>query len=484
MASMLLSRLRAERLLREQFEALRAVVTGKVAARLRAAGVQLDARDLDACYAIAWHGLYAAVLDGQEIAGPVGWLALVTHRRAIDEHRARKRLELTSLDDADGHAASAAPRAFVAAAVARGERRDLASELDDRMRLRQLLEALRARLSSREREAATLCYLHGFSRAEAAAQMGISETRMRKLMDGHGRSRAGVSAKLGAFVQAIEAGRWCDEQGSLMRGFAYGILDPQGERYTLARAHQAGCPSCRAYVLSLRGLAAVLPPVPAMLHWALGAGAGAGAGAAAAGAGVAAPGAAAGTGASAGLSASGAATAGAGAAGGGWWLAGGPIGAKLAVGCLLALGVGAGCVALEGPASGTGRSVHGRHAHVSAHTHRARAGEALAQERLSAARVGSLPQRPPAAQIPSPSTTVADPARAGREFGLEQPARAHASRNLDGRKGPPPARAASASDAAGTPTAGAAAEATSSGAQASAARPSASSSAVREFAPG
>jgi predicted metal-dependent hydrolase len=38
-------------------------------------------------------------------------------------------------------------------------------------------------------------------------------------------------------VGKIRDDEWCEEQGSLMRGFAYGILDPQGERYQLALAH-------------------------------------------------------------------------------------------------------------------------------------------------------------------------------------------------------------------------------------------------------
>jgi transposase len=57
------------------------------------------------------------------------------------------------------------------------------------MRLRQLFEAMRARLDGRERDAATLCYLQGLSRAQAAARMGVSEARMRKLMDGAGAGR-------------------------------------------------------------------------------------------------------------------------------------------------------------------------------------------------------------------------------------------------------------------------------------------------------
>ena len=158
--------------------------------RLRASGVSLDQADLEACYAQAWQGLYAAMLDGRQIANPAGWLMLVTFRRAIEEHRARAR---------------AAPRQRLHAAGAGGTRtrpaasrrarcaseRDLAAELDDRMRLRQLFEGLRGRLDGREREAATLCYLQGLSRAQAAARMGVSDARMRKLMEGHGPGRPG-----------------------------------------------------------------------------------------------------------------------------------------------------------------------------------------------------------------------------------------------------------------------------------------------------
>jgi RNA polymerase sigma factor (sigma-70 family) len=434
---MLLHRFRAERLLHEQFESLHADVTRRVASRLRVAGVHLDADDLDACYAAAWHGLYAAMLDGQQIESPAAWLTLVTHRRAIDEHRGRGRIECAPLDDCDDATGAAGTdvlsRALAAAAQSAAQRRDLATELDDRIRIGQLLEALRARLSSREREAAALCYLHGLSRADAAAQMGISESRMRKLMEGRGRARPGVCAKLGELVETIAAGRWCEEQGSLMRGFAYGVLDPRGERYRLARAHHTTCPSCRAYVLSLRGLAAVLPPVPAMLHLVLGAGAAGGAGAAAAGAGSgsgaagAGAGSGAGAGATAGSSAGGAALSASGAAGGGWWLAGGPLGAKLAVGCVLALGVGAGCVALEGSSHGGHAAAHRRHS-ASARRRGNPASEAAAQQHVA---LTAVTPAAAAAQAPAQgaqhSTAVSGSARAAREFGPEQAGHGEAS---------------------------------------------------------
>ncbi len=501
MGSVLLHRFRAERLLQEQFESLRSGVTRRVASRLRVAGVHLDADDLDACYSAAWHGLYAAMLDGQQIDSPAAWLTLVMHRRAIDEHRARRRIECAALedrDDASGAGSDAVSHAFAAAALTAAQRRDLASDLDDRLRIGQLLEALRARLSSREREAAALCYLHGLSRTDAAAQMGISESRMRKLMDGHGRARPGVSAKLGALVETIAAGRWCEEQGSLMRGFAYGLLDPGGERYGLARAHHTACPSCRAYVLSLRGLAAVLPPVPAMLHLVLGAGAGAAAGSGAA-AGVsagsgsgAAGGAGAGAGVQAGSGAGGAAlsasgAAGAGAAGSGWWLAGGPLGAKLAVGCVLALGVGAGCVALEGRSHGGRAALHGRRS-ASAKRRGGAASEAVAQQHVALTAV--TPAAAAAAQAPAHSAqhpaAVSDSARAAREFGPEQASSGEASSAAPAAPRAPAAVARAASAGSGGSVGASAAVAPSSASRGSSGAPTGASvpAAAREFAPG
>ena len=277
------------------------------------------------------------------------------------------------------------------------------------------MEGLRGRLSPRERQAAALCYLQGCSRADAAARMGVSEARMRKLMDGRP-GTPGVASKVGELLESIRAGSYCAEQSSLMRGFALGILDPDGERYALAIAHQRECPACRAHVLSLRGLAAVLPPLP--LPLVLGAGAAAGAGATGAGAG-------AGTGASVGTGV-GATGAAGGAAGGGWLLAGGGVGAKLAVGCLVAVSVGAGCVALSIGPIAPRHPVHRHHAVRVA-------GPRGGYQALSAAPAVVLPvsagaisstragaSTPASASTASPALTPA--ARASREFGLEQPA--------------------------------------------------------------
>lgn len=242
MSPLNLRRYRAEKLLREQFEALRGRVISAVRAKLRGHGATLDESDFESAYSQAWQGLYAALLSGEEIHNPGGWLTLVTYRRAIDELRGRRvEVELQAHTAADD--------------------RDLEADIDDRRRLRELMEGMGSRLTDREREAAALCYLQGLSRAEAAQRMGIAPRRMKRLMEGRGPGRPGVVSKMGALSNAIANGSFCDEQASLMRALAFGMLDPEGERYKIANAHRRSCPACRTYVLSLRGLSAALPPV-------------------------------------------------------------------------------------------------------------------------------------------------------------------------------------------------------------------------------
>jgi DNA-directed RNA polymerase specialized sigma24 family protein len=483
MSPLTLRRYRAERLLKREFEGLRSRVIGTARRRLLGTGVDLDMCDLEACYALAWQGLYGAVLEGQEIDNPAGWLVLVTFRRAIEEHRARGRAhrggDVSRSRPAGVEGGVGGPDSIPAHEL------DLAAELDDRLRLRHLFEGLSARMSTREREAAVLCYLQGLPRAQAAARLGVSERRMRKLMEGQGPGRPGVAGKMGALVETIRAGDWCEEQGSLMRGLAFGILDPEGERYRLALLHRSECPACRHYVASLRGLAAVLPPV--LLRGGLSAtalahlGDGVHLGGPRTGGGLAhAPGSGTGTqiggGVGGTLTASGAAGAG-GAAGGGWLLASGSLSAKLAVGCLLALGVGAGCVALDGglkPALQT---------HVHRHPPRAATSRLVAAGGGdSHAELGAPPQPTVSvtahARAGRPSASQLNPtARASQEFGPEQPPAASPARTsasaVSGRQAAV-AHAASSSSA-GTEFNGATAAPAASTSQAKA---------TREFSPG
>ncbi len=328
MSPFALRRYRAERLLRKDFPELREKVLAVVNSRLREKGVRLDRTDLESCYLQAFHGLYATVLDGVEIENPTGWLVTVAFRRAIDESRAgaRQRIGAEGQQQVAGWVGAAGDDQWAAPDA------DIAAAIDDRARLRQLFEGLRSSLSPRECEAASLCYLQGLTRAEAAKQLGISEARMRKLMEGAGPGRPGLAGKVGELLTTVKGGEWCEQQSSLIRAYAFSILDPDGERYELAAAHLRECPACRAHVMSLRGLAAVLPPLPLTLLLA-------GGGAA--------------TGATVGGGTAGVTGSGSGAGTGAGWIGGmGSLTAKLAV-------VGMAAV-------GTGFALHGGGAHGSA----------------------------------------------------------------------------------------------------------------------
>ncbi len=376
--------------------------------------VSLDEADLEACYATAWQGLYTALLEGREIENPSGWLVEVCFRRAIEEARAHARRQRHSgaAHDPAGLPIASEP--------------DLAGALDDNRTLRHTFEALRGGMNAREREAATLCYLQGLSRLEAAQRMGVSEGRMHKLMEGSGSGRPGVSAKMNGLLRTIGGGGWCEQQGSLMRALAFGILDPKGERYRLAQLHRRECPACRAYIVSLRGLAAVLPPLalpwgPGAIGFGGGAAAGAGAGGAAGGAG---SGTGAGAGASAAPTAAGLGGAAGGASAGGWLPLGGSLTAKLAAGCLLAAGVGGGCVALV--------ATPAHHPHRAHHRALALGGGSAFQE-ATLRGVASLTNGQSAARAASTGTSPSQPSSPRRSQGASSaavPANAQAQREV------------------------------------------------------
>jgi DNA-directed RNA polymerase specialized sigma24 family protein len=229
---------RAEQLVQREYEELRAPTLRAVRSRLAAQGIRFDDADLDEFYNQAWHGLYEQLVRGEEVENRGGFLVVAAHRRAIEEVR---RVQPDRRADAVDAGETA-------------QDLDLTQRLDDRRRLLGAMEGMRERFSTRERQAAALCYLHGYSRPEAAAALGVAPKRMEKLMDG-------VSTKLGALTTEIDEGDWCESRQSLMKAYAYGVLDPEGERYAIARAHLEECPACRKYVRGLRGIAAVVPPV-------------------------------------------------------------------------------------------------------------------------------------------------------------------------------------------------------------------------------
>jgi hypothetical protein len=244
-----------------------------------------------------------------------------------------------------------------------------------------------------------------------------------------------------------------------MRALAYGILARDGRRYRLALSHHRSCPSCRAYVLSLRGLAGALPPtlLPG-LRSAL-AGISGGAGGLHGIAGQLARRAHAGAGTSRGA----AGAAGASGAGGGLALTS-PLGAKLAVGCLMALGLGAGCIGIETthdrkPNSRIGRSVIRPHARS-------------VVVRIAERAVPS-PGAPVRLALPTPRPSTAPVAGASREFGPEQALGGGVSGSTSAVSTAAAAPARSASRVSAEPTAS----------MASAGEGSVTAAARREFAP-
>jgi len=235
---------RAERALERDYEQLKTTTLRSVQRKLQSRRMHYDEADLEGFYNQAWHALYAKLSRDEEVENPGGFLAQAAFFRAVDDYR---RLH------PDQRAEHGDP-----AEVAASD--NVEEHLDDVRKLREFIEAMSDRLSDRERRAAALCYLHGYTRPEAAQALGLSDSRMQKLMDV-------VSKKVGVFVGEIQSGGWCESRSSLMAAYALGVLDPEGERHRLAVAHLKTCSGCRAYVLRTRGIAAVVPPI--LLPWAV-----------------------------------------------------------------------------------------------------------------------------------------------------------------------------------------------------------------------
>lgn len=234
---------RADEVLNRDYLALRATVLRTVAAWLRRNSIFFDDADLEGHYNTAWQGFYNELLAGRTVEKPEAFLITIVRRRAIDDAR---RLH------SRGRGVAYEVTQDEVAAV--GADSDVAARLDDHTKLKHFMEGLKDRLGRRELEAAALCYIHGYSRPEAAEVLDVEPKRMEKIMDA-------VSKKVGAFVRDIEAGAWCDARRSLMNAYAFGVLDKEGSRHRQAVAHLEGCPPCRRYVRGAQGLAAIVPPV-------------------------------------------------------------------------------------------------------------------------------------------------------------------------------------------------------------------------------
>ena len=231
---------RFERVISEHYEAIKGEVLATVRGKLAVDNLLPDPLDLDAAYNAAWHALYEQCRDEVDaISNLGGWLATITHRRAIDDVRRARRKYL-------------APVAVEESISDLGYEHDVDAEIADRQRFHQWLMSVRLRLNARERQAVSLCVLHAHSRREASEMMGIDIKRLDKVM-------VDANKKLGGLLDAINRGDWCREQRSLIKAFALGLHEEGSERQKLAAAHVMACPACSAYVRSMRGLAAVVP---------------------------------------------------------------------------------------------------------------------------------------------------------------------------------------------------------------------------------
>ncbi len=229
----------AKRIAEQNYDALEGEVVRAVGRRLAVRNMRLDDSDLEEAYCLAWQGVWEKISAGAKVANLTGMLVEVTWRRAVDSYREMRPSQHADVDVAD-----------------RGVQVDVDERLDDHAKLQRFIQRLKGRLSRRECEAVSLCLIQGYTRPEARELLGIdSEERMQKLMDG-------ATRKIGGIVASINA-RGCggDEWARMMRSYAFGTLAESDRDYQRAAAHIEDCAACRRYVMGLRGLAAVIPPI-------------------------------------------------------------------------------------------------------------------------------------------------------------------------------------------------------------------------------
>jgi DNA-directed RNA polymerase specialized sigma24 family protein len=229
----------ADRTATEHYGSLEAEVLAVVRRRLLSRNMRLDHSDLEEAYCQAWHGVCEQIKAGTKIANLTGMLVEITWRRAVDTYRQPHPGQHADVDIG-----------------AHGVEVDLDQQLDDQEKLQRFIKRLKGRLSEQECQAVGLCLIHGYTRPEARKLLGIKdEARMQKLMDG-------ATKKIGAIVASISA-RGCgdDEWARLLRAYALGTLTEADRDYRPAKEHIEDCTACHRYVMGLRGLAAIVPPV-------------------------------------------------------------------------------------------------------------------------------------------------------------------------------------------------------------------------------
>jgi RNA polymerase sigma factor (sigma-70 family) len=233
-------RRRAENVIARDVPGMEGRIRRAATSSLRRHGIQLTEHDFEDFMQEARLGLYGRLLDGEEVPNPAGFLVTVVTRRALDAKRRQTvRGEVATYEVDEQNVASES---------------DFAAQLDNAATIRRFVEGAKAHLSEREAQAVALTQIFDYTRPKAAEILGVAPKRMEKIMDS-------AMRKVGAYCAEITAGEWCESRRSLLNAYAFGVLDPEGDRYQLALDHLADCPACRRYVLTARGLAALLPPV-------------------------------------------------------------------------------------------------------------------------------------------------------------------------------------------------------------------------------
>jgi DNA-directed RNA polymerase specialized sigma24 family protein len=229
----------AEAVANANYEALKEVVLRSAGRRLFVCGVRLDRADLEAAYNLAWHGVCQAIERERHPENLTGLLVDITSKRAIDIYRQRNE-SMHAEGDLEGAVAG---------------RDDLVERVDDQQKIELLVERLKDRLNDAQRKAVTLCILQGYTRPEAARILGVEEAAFGRVMDRAIKQIAAVVATID--TRGCGDGEWA----RALRAFAVGAMNEDSPDFRRVAEHVRDCATCERYVMGLRGLAALLPPV-------------------------------------------------------------------------------------------------------------------------------------------------------------------------------------------------------------------------------
>jgi RNA polymerase sigma factor (sigma-70 family) len=211
----------ADEMLRQNYERLKPTVIGAVCRRFDHNFIV--AADLEACYQDAWVVLHKK-LAFEKVENMRGFLIKVASNRAIDAMRRAHLYQQTQGD---------------IGTLKIHSQYNIVHDIETKRRIRYFSEALKRLLPGKECEVAALCLFGQYRRRDAASVLGISERRLRTLMN-----RAYPT--LSPAMTLIEKGEWCDEYASTIRALRRNLLNPDDRRYRDLMRHLKQCPTCSA----------------------------------------------------------------------------------------------------------------------------------------------------------------------------------------------------------------------------------------------